>query len=138
MPDDYEPQFRSWWSALQPSWRILPSGQYSREVPADETWANLRKSGSSGIYTVIMALLWWACTTIATKAADTEQASFWLIVDNFQWVLNQLCDNEINVRKRSRTDSDVINPGPLADKRYVLFSRNIEYLMISFSSRRRC
>jgi hypothetical protein len=79
-----------------------------------------------------MALLWWACTTIATKAADTEQASFWLIVDNFQWVLNQLCDNERNVRKCSQTDSNVINPGPLADKRYVLFSRNIEYLMISF------
>ena len=83
MPDDYDPQFRSWWSALQPSWRILPSGQYSREVPADETWANLRKSGSSGIYTVIMALSWWARATIATKAADTEQASFWSIVDNF-------------------------------------------------------
>jgi hypothetical protein len=136
MPDDYEPQFCSWWSALQPSWQILPSGQYSREVPADETWANLRKSGSSGIYIVIMALSWWARAVIATEAADTEHASFWSIVDDFQWVLNQLCDNERKLRKRSRTDSDVIKPGPLANKRYVLFSRNIEYLMIFFSSRR--
>jgi hypothetical protein len=84
-----------------------------------------------------MALSWWARAVIATKAAETEQASFWSIVDDLHWVLNQLCDNERKVRKRSRTQSDVIEPGPQADKKYALFSRNIEYLMIFFPSRRR-
>jgi len=39
--NEYGPQFCAWWTAMQPTWRVLPGGQYSRVVPADETWASL-------------------------------------------------------------------------------------------------
>ena len=42
-----------------------------------------------------------AHTVIATKAAHMEQESFWSIVDDFHWVLNQLCGNAIKGQKRS-------------------------------------
>ena len=64
-----------------------------------------------------MALSWWAHAVIA---ADTEQESLWSIVDDFRWVLKQLCVDERKVRKRSRSDSDVIQPRP-TDKRYVQY-----------------
>ena len=94
-----------------------PSGQYSKKVPADEDWTNLKKSSSSGIYVIIMALSLWARAIIATNA--DEQTLFWTIVDDIHWVLNQILEKDRKVsQKRSQTDS-----GSKPDKRCVLFMK---------------
>jgi hypothetical protein len=78
----------TWWKTLQPSWRltdaqvILP---HSCELPSGETWQDLRKGGSAGIYFVVMGLSWWV------KAQLVEHdVNAWSIVDDLTWVIQEM------------------------------------------------
>ncbi|KAF8992132.1 hypothetical protein BDQ17DRAFT_1191483, partial [Cyathus striatus] len=56
---DYGHRFYMWWTTLQPSWHVLPDGQFSKAINSDKTWTVFQKGGSSGFYMVIMGLYWW-------------------------------------------------------------------------------
>ncbi|KAF8986395.1 hypothetical protein BDQ17DRAFT_1175653, partial [Cyathus striatus] len=56
---DFGRLFCTWWTSLQPSWRILDDGEYSKDTPADDTWTTLRKGGAAGMHMVIIGLSWW-------------------------------------------------------------------------------
>lgn len=86
MAADYSSRFVAWWNLLQPSWRILPDGKYSRECEEDESWTLLAKGGSAGIYTVVVALSWW----IRLLDPQDTDSQGWLIVEDFAWVLQQI------------------------------------------------
>jgi hypothetical protein len=100
-PIEFGRQICAWWAALQPTWRILVSGGYSREVPIEdgdsEPWSHLQKGGSAGIYIFIMALSWWIhAASNESNALD----SLWLTIDDLYWVLSQQLANLKPSRKR--------------------------------------
>ncbi|KAM6489977.1 hypothetical protein JOM56_014556 [Amanita muscaria] len=107
IPSDYGPRLVAWWSSIQPIWRVLPHGSYSRAVPTDEGWAVLGKGGSAGLYVAVMALSWWVrCLTPGddSTAADSTAAMAWAIVDDLLWVLQQV-QNKYKRGKHGRIES---------------------------------
>ena len=84
--NDFGPQFCAWWTAIQPTWCILPGGQYSRVVPDDETWASLWKGGSAGLFIIIVALSWWVWATEDVVA----QLDLCSVIGDLHWVIQQV------------------------------------------------
>ena len=126
-PTKYGPSFMAWWSALQPAWRVaLPSSEsddgqalFTKNVPADESWATLEKGGSAGLYFVIMALLWW----VQAVGPDSSDVGALAVIEDFYWVLCRICEvinsrSEPSTGKRARVD-DAESSG--SGKRYVIF-----------------
>jgi hypothetical protein len=111
--NEYGNHFCKWWTALQPSWRVLSDGRYSKEVPADETWVTIRKGGGSGLYIVVMALSWWVRALDAANPTGDTTSKLWAIVEDLHWVLQQVSDNK-DLGKRKKSD-DAWGKG----KRYV-------------------
>ena len=76
----------AWWIALQPAWRVTDDGSFNYEAPEGEDWCTLYKGGKAGLYTVVMALLWWV------KALTPEILGFraWKAVNDVQWVINKI------------------------------------------------
>ena len=62
-PSAYGLCFTEWWGGMQPSWQLFwgLDGWLNlvREAPKSETWQGLRKGGTAGMYTVVLALSWW-------------------------------------------------------------------------------
>ena len=46
----------AWWIELQPEWRVKDDGSFNYDMPEDEEWTVLRKTGKAGLVTVIAAL----------------------------------------------------------------------------------
>jgi hypothetical protein len=95
-----------WWKGLQPSWRDQDDGNLSRNMPTGENWPLLRKGGSAGIYTVIMALSWWIKAQASQYDADS-----WIIVHDLTWVIHQMyvtgsCTSTHGKRAREAEDID--------------------------------
>lgn len=111
-PSDFGPRLAAWWMALQPSWRVLSDGQYSKDTPDDENWAMLRKGGSSGLYIVVVALSWW----VHVLGPDDNTSSVWMIVDDLWWVLIQL-HGTTKHGKRNHSDGEIQG----REKRFVCF-----------------
>jgi hypothetical protein len=105
-PIKFGEQICAWWAALQPTWRVLVNGSYSRDVPAEELWSHLQKGGSAGIYSVVMALSWWIR---AAGNESTAQDCLWSTIDDVYWVLLQQLANLKPSRKRSRSED--VNQG---------------------------
>ncbi len=78
--------FTKWWKGLQPSWRIQHDGTLCQDVPAGEHWLALKKGGSTGVYTVAMGFSWW----IHSMGNDCDVEA-WTLIDDFSWVLSQMC-----------------------------------------------
>ena len=78
--------FMAWWIALQPDWRVQDDGSFNYEVPEDEEWTVLRKTGKAGLVTVVAALSWWV------KALTPDIPSFraWTAVRDVKWVIDQI------------------------------------------------
>ena len=76
----------AWWIALQPDWRVQDDGSFNYEVPKDEEWTVLRKTGKAGLITVVAALSWWV------KALTPDISSFraWTVVHDVKWVIDQI------------------------------------------------
>ncbi|KAJ7049308.1 hypothetical protein C8F01DRAFT_959845, partial [Mycena amicta] len=52
--------FRSWWSEMQPEWRMRDvNGKFEREAAAGRSWETLGSPGKDGMILVIAALSWW-------------------------------------------------------------------------------
>ena len=76
-----------WWKTLQPSWRLTHAQVflYSRDAPSGETWQDLKKGGSAGIYFVVVGLSWWV------KAQHVKHdVNAWSIVDDLTWVIQEM------------------------------------------------
>ena len=95
---------------MQPTWRILPGGQYSRVVPADETWASLRKGGSAGLYVVVVALSWW----VRAVEDVVDQLDLCSVIGDLHWVIQQVRGLK-RAEKRARSDAESARKG----KRYI-------------------
>ena len=83
---DYGSRFVAWWKAIQPTWRIRSDGGYNRECLIEETWTNLGKGGSAGLYIVIVALSWW----IRIVDPGDIESPVWAVVEDVTWVLGQV------------------------------------------------
>ena len=104
--NDYGPQFCAWWTAIQPTWRILPGGQYSREVPDNETWASLRKGGSAGLFVVVVALSWW----VRAAGDVVDQSRLRSVIGDLHWVVQQVRGLK-QAEKRGRSEVDSARKG---------------------------
>ena len=50
-------------------------------------WQALKKGGTSGIYVVVMGLLWWI------KGQQNEcDTNAWAVVDDLSWVIQEMSD----------------------------------------------
>jgi hypothetical protein len=87
--DEYGSSFMAWWIAIQPRWRLANDSSFVYSTPAGEDWRLLRKSGSAGLYMVVVALSWWIK---ALPAADPSLHA-WTAVRDVQWVIDQICEN---------------------------------------------
>lgn len=124
-PDAFGQQLLAWWKALQPTWRLLPDGTMSKDVPREEKWATIRKGGSAGLYTVIMAVSWWVVTQ-ANLDEDQDQGIVWDIVEDFTWILNQLQASHTGSKRSLENDSDeATTKSGKGKRRYVFFYFNL-------------
>ncbi|KAJ2924238.1 hypothetical protein H1R20_g12856, partial [Candolleomyces eurysporus] len=76
--------------ANQPEWRIkgvdsVNPSAFMREVPPDADWTSLARSGTTGIYTVVMAVSWWILKAGAEWAKDVGT-----LVGNITWALKAM------------------------------------------------
>ncbi|KAJ2914797.1 hypothetical protein MD484_g5624, partial [Candolleomyces efflorescens] len=83
-------QTQSWWKANQPEWRIegvdtVSPSTFKREIPSDADWTALARSGTTGIYTVVMAVSWWILKADVKWAQDLVD-----LVDDITWVLKEM------------------------------------------------
>jgi hypothetical protein len=74
---------------MQPSWRN-EGDLLVCETPKGEKWQVLRKGGASGIYTIVMGLLWWIKAQCADSAVHDINA--WAAVSDLLWVIQQMKD----------------------------------------------
>jgi hypothetical protein len=84
--DAYGSSFMAWWVAIQPKWRLADDSTFVYSPPTDEDWHLLRKGGSAGLYTVIVALSWWVK---ALTPADSAIRA-WTAVHDVQWVIDEI------------------------------------------------
>ena len=91
---DYGKSFTKWWTALQPTWQRRADGTLAKKAPENEKWEGLKKGGTAGIYTVVVALSWWI--RAVGNVADGGDA--FGAVRDITWVLNQVCESLISER----------------------------------------
>ena len=125
--DVYGPVFTEWWGGLQPAWRqfqgVIGPLDLVRDVPKAKTWQALKKGGTSGMYIVVMDLLWWI------KGQQKERdANAWAVVDDLSWVIWQMLDGQDSLASTSQkwdhepeSQSNEVEDQPLQKWRYVIF-----------------
>ena len=117
-----------WWGGLQPSWHQFQgtNGRLNlvRETLKAEMWQALKKGGTSGIYIVVMGLLWWI-----KGQQNGHDANAWIVVDDLSWVIQQMSDGRnslaLTVQKQDHDDESQGYEGedqPLQKWRYVIQS----------------
>ena len=79
--------FMAWWIALQPEWRIKDDRSFNYKAPKEEDWSVLQKGGTAGLYTVVVALLWWVRVLTPEISASFHA---WEAVRDVQWVIEQI------------------------------------------------
>jgi len=103
-PDTYGSSFMAWWFAIQPTWRLSDNASFVYEALPDEDWRLLRKGGSAGLYTVVVALSWW----IRALPSDLPPClRAWSAVRDVQWVIDQIYNMVLHTckgTKRGRED----------------------------------
>jgi hypothetical protein len=91
-PEVYGKSFLKWWTSLQPNWRKMVDGTLGNDTPDDEKWGGLMKGGTSGIYTVVIALSWW----IKALGTFTCGGDASVTIRDVTWVLEQVCDTWVS------------------------------------------
>jgi hypothetical protein len=78
-----------WWRAIQPSQRGVDENQMPSRASGDCEWSSIRKPGGSGIFMVLLVLVWWRKRLdMSGKGADDKR---WRdAVDDVTWVLGHL------------------------------------------------
>jgi hypothetical protein len=119
-----------WWKGLQPSWRDQGDGNLSRDIPTGENWVLLRKGGTAGIYTVIIALSWWIKDQATQRDADS-----WIFVNDLTWVIHQMFvtgsgSGALARPKRAREADEADEAKQRFTKRCILFSQYSLFIML--------
>jgi hypothetical protein len=112
--EKYGSSFMAWWIAIQPEWRITDDGSFNYEAPKDEEWSVLRKGGTAGLYTVVVALSWW----VSTLTPENTSIRAWGAVRDVQWVIEQISMKFAPASKKRRGE-DLVSSGKSKKKRYV-------------------
>lgn len=87
-PDSLGTRWKSWWSNLQPATR---KESFGIREERDLDWSILLKPGPSGIFLVLVALLWWRARLGSNAEADS--LLIWNdSVEDVTWVLCRLRD----------------------------------------------
>jgi len=79
----------SWWTALQPEWRIAYDWPFPQHVSVDDSWDNLLIGGKDGLFIVIMSLGWW-CIEDAKSEGDGRASQLKAAISDVSWVLSHL------------------------------------------------
>lgn len=75
-------QWWKWWGDIQPYGRAETLSGLSR--PEGIHWDRLHKTGSSGIFSVLVALVWW-------RHMDGSSSPAWMTaVEDVQWAMEQM------------------------------------------------
>ncbi|PPQ87300.1 hypothetical protein CVT26_000588, partial [Gymnopilus dilepis] len=87
--DEVGEKFMTWWTSLQPEWRV--SGESLVVSAVDGSWDALRKPGLNGLYSVLVALLYWGSEAVK----DPEKHDAWSrAVDDVHLALSQMLRND--------------------------------------------
>ena len=94
--ETYGSSFMAWWIALQPAWRVSNNGCFNYTAPSDEDWHVLQKGGTTGLYTVVVALSWWV------RALTPESSSLraWTAVHDVHWVIDEISKKLVSTGKK--------------------------------------
>lgn len=116
---------QSWWEwyiHLQPEWRIQKEGdsiQLVGEPPEDydsSDWADIKKGGPNGIFSLILSLGWWGSGASDQSAAQIQDWN--TAFNDLAWVLEFLIteadedQDESNVVPGKRGADSDISPTP--------------------------
>jgi hypothetical protein len=85
-PEEFGSSFMAWWIAIQPDWRVQDDGSFNYEVPEDEEWSLLCKTGKAGLVTVLVALSWW----VRALTPNIPPFRVWTAVHDVKWVIDQI------------------------------------------------
>jgi hypothetical protein len=114
----YSWSWKQWWATLQPPQRRNENSSKLRRLALGiDSWADLRKGGVNGFYSIISGLSWWLQ---AIDSSDADQLKdFSETLDDVSWALEQMVSSVggQGSRKRSRVQSSA---APVKrSKRYV-------------------
>jgi hypothetical protein len=103
----YSESWKHWWATLQPSERRDGESSNLKKVALGiNSWAELRKGGINGFYSIISSLSWWL------QAIDDSQQlqDFIQTLGDVSWALEQMVDSvgSEGGRKRSCDQSTAI------------------------------
>lgn len=82
----YASQFDSWWTSLQPEWRVSKDGSVLTDV-AEGSWEAVRIGGVNGLLSVVVALFFWGS---AAKDEDSRDSGWISAVKDVDRVLERL------------------------------------------------
>lgn len=82
---DHPPSTIHWYRTIQPPSR---SGKWPPSYTANDTsdWGELRKTGSQGLFVVLMALSWFPLPECGT----TSYTDFNIVLKDIKWIMNTL------------------------------------------------
>ena len=91
--------WRAWWILLQPESR--KGEKLLRVVESGEPWAEIKKGGINGFYTIVVSLGWWL-QALEKKGERTEFAK---MLNDVLWVCDCISGDDKGVAKHARDES---------------------------------
>lgn len=85
-PHDADKNFRSWWTNLQPTWRVSTDGSLIR---GRGSWEELRRPGINGLLSVLAALFFWG---VACGGKDVQWEA---ALADVIWVFGEIVAEEV-------------------------------------------
>ncbi len=86
--DDYENEWWTWWTSLQPSWRERDTARKFEQGMYRSDWAELNFGGMNGWLGVVATLFWWG---MVVKQSSCEHQVRWQeALKDSRWMLQGL------------------------------------------------
>jgi hypothetical protein len=76
-----------WWNTLQPLGHGVDENRMPSKASGDYDWNPMRKPGGSGIFMVLLVLVWWRKRLDASRTANKRWKD---AVDDVTWVLEHM------------------------------------------------
>ena len=130
---EFGAQWKGWWKALQPEWRVIDSWPLARDGPVDDGWKDLMKGGGNGFVLVLLSLSWWM---MREKDETRRTAESDIALEDVQWALQRMLE-VLRARREQGDEGDsqrVDNDSDLESrpkKRCVLVLIHVAYQQIN-------
>ena len=85
---DFANSILTWWTFIQPPWRVLKRGKVSREVLGG--WDDLRAPRINGLLNVVILVYWWINILDELKPGGSVHADYELFAEDVAWVFSKL------------------------------------------------